>query len=93
MPNDSIHKNLRIYGNVQGVAYRASAQKKAQELGLAGWVRNEPDGTVYAEVEGTADKIQEFIDWCHNGSPWAKVNNVKTADGEIYGYTDFTIRR
>lgn len=43
------HISIRIYGRVQGVGFRVSAQKKADELGITGFVRNEPDGTVYLE--------------------------------------------
>ena len=56
--------------------FRASTRQKAQELGLTGWVRNEPDGSVLAEAEGTAEALQTFIEWCKEGPTHANVNHV-----------------
>jgi len=86
------HYNIRIQGKVQGVFYRASTQDKAKELGLNGWVRNEPDGSVYAEAEGERDKLDQFIDWCKQGPPRANVENVYFEVGEVVGFESFTIK-
>ena len=67
---------LRIYGRVQGVFYRATAREQARRLGLTGYVKNEMDGSVTAEVQGPEDKINEFIIWAHNGPPLAEVVKV-----------------
>ena len=67
---------LRILGRVQGVYYRASALQEAQKLGLTGWVRNCPDGSVEAVAEGPRDKIDGLIAWCKNGPPGARVTGV-----------------
>ncbi|MBL4736088.1 MAG: acylphosphatase, partial [Flavobacteriales bacterium] len=60
-----IHYKIRIEGKVQGVWFRASTRDEAGRLGLRGFVRNEPDGSVYAEVEGEENEINEFVKWCH----------------------------
>ena len=84
---------VRIHGKVQGVWFRASTQQKARELGVSGFVKNEPDGTVYAEVEGEKEKVQKLIDWCHEGSSRAEVRKVETEEIDPRGFTDFEIRR
>ena len=68
--------DLLISGRVQGVFYRASAQQEAKRLGLAGEIRNLPDGRVEAVVEGPKERIEEFIEWCKRGPPSADVEQV-----------------
>ncbi|HWP23421.1 MAG TPA: acylphosphatase [Candidatus Binatia bacterium] len=68
--------HLKISGRVQGVYYRASTLQQAQRLGLTGWVRNCPDGSVEAVAEGPRHKIDELIAWCKNGPPGARVAEV-----------------
>ncbi len=67
---------LRITGKVQGVWYRASTKDKALSLGLKGKVWNERDGAVGALVQGTDQKVSEFIEWCKEGPMLAEVNEV-----------------
>lgn len=67
---------LIVSGRVQGVFYRASAQKRARELGLRGWVRNQSDGRVEALACGPADRLEAFADWCRSGPPRARVTDV-----------------
>ena len=86
------HKNIQVVGKVQGVFYRDSAQKKAQELGLSGFVRNEPDGSVHIEVEGTPGAIVTFIDWCRQGPPKASVTDVTVSEGPLQSYSGFEIQ-
>ena len=68
--------HLQIEGKVQGVFYRATAKKMADQLGLNGWVRNTPGGSVEATVNGTEEAVAAFIDWCKKGPPKAIVENV-----------------
>ncbi|HBA69406.1 MAG TPA: acylphosphatase [Lachnospiraceae bacterium] len=56
-----IRKHMKIYGRVQGVGFRYSACYSASQLGLTGWVRNEWDGTVEMEVQGTEKLIQKLM--------------------------------
>ena len=65
-----------ISGKVQNVAYRAYAQDSATELGLCGFVRNLPDGTVELVAQGDKDTLKEFVEYLHEGSLLAKVENV-----------------
>lgn len=87
------HLNIRISGKVQGVWYRKSAQLKALELGLKGFIQNEPDGSVYAEVEGEAPVLQTFVDWCWEGPPLANVESVKVIPTQVIGFQQFEVRR
>jgi len=82
---------LTIHGKVQGVFYRENAKKKAQELGICGFVKNMKDGTVNCVIEGDEDKIQEFIDWCHQGSKSAKVDKIYIKEVKRDSFTDFSI--
>ncbi len=88
-----VHKNIRIKGRVQGVFFRASAQRKAQDMQLAGFVRNEPDGSVYIESEGNDLDVKQFIEWCKEGPPAAKVTAVEVIDGAVRHFKDFQIAR
>ena len=68
---------LKITGDVQGVFYRDNAKKKAISLGLTGFVKNMSEGDVIACVQGEKEKVEDFITWCHEGSPSAKVDHVE----------------
>ena len=83
----------RITGMVQGVKYRATAQREARRRGLTGWVRNEPDGTVLIEIEGDPAVVEAFLTWCAEGPPGARVATVETTVVDPVGYEEFTILR
>ena len=68
---------LIVKGRVQGVFYRVSAREQAENLGLTGWVRNTYDRSVEIEVQGTEEKLTQFIDWCTIGPSYAKVDSVE----------------
>lgn len=86
------HKSICIFGSVQGVGYRYAASEKARGLGLTGFIRNEPDGTVYIEVEGEQSVVERFIGWCREGSTSADVKNVQVEDGEFQNFDNFEVR-
>ncbi len=68
---------LKIYGRVQGVFFRDSSRRKAKELNLSGWVRNEPDGIVQIVTEGEEKDLKELIKWCRaGGTEYARVDKV-----------------
>ncbi len=69
--------HVYIYGHVQGVCFRATARVKAVTLGLTGYVRNLPDGSVELEAEGEEQALRELISWCHQGPPAARVDRVE----------------
>jgi acylphosphatase len=83
----------RVTGRVQGVMFRATAQREARRRGLAGWARNEPDGSVLIDVEGEPAAVDAFLAWCAKGPPQAKVASVETIAADPIGYQQFTIRR
>ena len=88
--NDYERAHVRISGQVQGVFFRDSTRQKAEELNLAGWVKNLPDGKVEAFVEGPSEKVREMVRWCEEGPQHASVENVDTgfedAGGELDGF-------
>ena len=86
-------RTIRICGRVQGVFFRASAREEARRLGLAGFARNEPDGSVLIEAEGAEAALERFIAWCRRGPPGARVERVDVEHGEPRGHADFTVRR
>ena len=83
------HLNIRVYGQVQGVFFRVSAIEKAKDLGLHGFVRNDPDGTVYIEAEGDEEALSLYLAWCRQGPAAAKVDRVEVEDGSWVGFGDF----
>lgn len=83
------HLTIRVHGLVQGVNYRQSARQEAKRLGLTGFARNEPDGTVLIEVEGDPAAIEQFVAWCRIGPPHARVERIETQPGPVVGYTGF----
>ncbi len=85
------HFNIKIHGKVQGVFFRISAKRKADELDLVGIVRNEGDRTVYIEVEGEEEALDKFLDWCNQGSDYAKVEKVEAKEVGLKEYDSFDI--
>jgi len=77
--------HIFISGIVQGVYYRYNAMKKAQELGLKGWVRNLRDGRVEVVCEGRREDIDRLIEWCKKGPPGAYVESVQVAFEQFKG--------
>lgn len=74
--------DIKIFGLVQGVFFRQSAKVEAGKLGLVGWVRNDPDGSVEAAAVGSRDKLDQFIAWCKKGPEAAKVERVEISWNE-----------
>jgi acylphosphatase len=91
----AVRARLVIRGRVQGVWYRGSMQEEARGLGVGGWVRNERDGSVVAEVEGDRPLVDRLIAWARQGPPGAQVSDVRVDwipdTGAEHGH--FAIRR
>ena len=83
---------LRIRGLVQGVGYRASCCRRAQELGLAGWVRNCSDGSVEVQAEGNEQRLTELRVWCESGPPGARVDSIDGSRVASTGADWFEVR-
>ena len=85
-------ERARVYvsGQVQGVFFRDSARERAEQLGLAGWVKNLPDGRVEALFEGRPEKVCEMLAWCEQGPSHATVEEVEVeleaSRGDIQGF-------
>lgn len=82
---------INVYGKVQGVGFRFYTHRKAKELDLKGFVQNKPDGSVYIEVEGQQENVEQFIMWCNEGPSWARVSKVQLQETPEVGYIDFSI--
>jgi len=88
-----VRVHLVISGRVQGVFYRDSARKKAQSLGLAGWVRNRRDGTVEAIAQGPEESVRSFVTWCRGGPPAARVDDVReTREEPLEDFDGFDVK-
>lgn len=85
--------SIQVTGKVQGVFFRASTKTKADELGVKGITRNEPDGSVYIEAEGGNEAIDSFIEWCKVGPQHARVISIEVKEKPLQGYQDFSIQR
>lgn len=72
----NVRAHAVITGHVQGVFYRASCRDEASARGLAGWVRNDPDGSVEAFFEGPEAEVMDMLAWCRKGPPHAAVRDV-----------------
>ncbi|MFM7087321.1 MAG: acylphosphatase [Cyanobium sp.] len=84
---------LRVRGRVQGVGYRISCLRRAEELGLGGWVRNREDGSVEVEAEGDPLRLGELLLWCEHGPQGAQVSSVSSTPIAPNGSDWFEIRR
>ena len=90
---NKIRIHLIIKGLVQGVCFRAEALKEALRLDLKGWVKNCSNGSVEITAEGDSNKIEEFIRWCHQGPPAARVEGVEIKKSSYKNeFGDFSIR-
>jgi acylphosphatase len=81
-----------VSGSVQGVGYRYTARMVAAEAGVTGWVRNLRDGTVEAEVQGTADQVDEMLAWMAEGPPGSRVEAARVTDVATAGDRGFEVR-
>lgn len=81
--------NLIITGFVQGVFFRAETKKKADELGVTGWVRNNADGSVEIHAEGPEDQLEKLKLWCERGPDRARVDHVEVREAQDIGATSF----
>ena len=91
---ESTARHLRVRGRVQGVFFRASTRQRAREAGVNGWVRNRPDGSVEAWLEGDPEDVAVVERWIRGGGPRsARVDEVAAEDREPEGLGRFEIRR
>lgn len=82
---------VRVRGRVQGVFFRESTRRAALDAGVAGYVRNLPDGSVEAAFEGTPDAVERLVAFARSGPPDAEVRDVEVADEPPEGVTGFSV--
>ena len=88
-----VHFDITVRGQVQGVWYRKTAVETATRLGLVGYAMNRADGAVFIEAEGDEARLNEFLSWCAQGPPLARVETVEHHPGRLKGYRHFETRR
>jgi acylphosphatase len=81
-----------ISGRVQGVFFRDTTRRRAEAAGVAGWVRNTPDGTVEAVFEGEPEAVDELVEFSRRGPSRAEVASVEVIDEEPEGLSSFEVR-
>jgi DNA ligase D-like protein (predicted 3'-phosphoesterase) len=87
-------KGVRVVlrGSVQGVGFREATVRRAGELGVLGWVRNEDDGSVAVQAEGADEAVDALVEWLGEGPRGAKVEGVEVTKGKVEGHEQFAIR-
>ena len=86
------HVELVVEGKVQGVFFRKHTQQIAMQLGIKGFVRNQPDGSVYIIASGSLENIQQLIEWCKIGPRAAVVESVNINDVDEQSFEKFEIK-
>lgn len=87
-----IRRRIVVHGHVQGVFFRETVRRRAQAAGVAGWVRNRPDGTVEAVLEGEREAVERLVAFCREGPRGARVDWVDVESEEPERLTDFAAR-
>lgn len=85
------HFNIKIYGLVQGIFFRATAKKLADDLGIVGFAENKPDGSVFIEAEGEKNKLNRLVKWCNKGPSMAKVEKVVVTEDKLKNFSKFGV--
>jgi acylphosphatase len=90
--SERVARRAVVRGSVQGVMFRQSALDRARGLGIAGWVRNRPDGAVELHAEGDPEAVDTLIRWAHGGPRHAHVEDVEVHDVPAEGLDGFGVR-
>jgi acylphosphatase len=86
-----VRTRVVVSGLVQGVFYRDTCRREARRGGVAGWVRNRPDGTVEAVFEGPRESVDRMVEWCRRGPSRARVRALTTLPEEPEGLREFVV--
>jgi acylphosphatase len=81
-----------VSGRVQGVFFRDTCERVATGLGVSGWVRNRPDGTVEVVAEGERAAVDELLTWCRDGPPRARVDRIEITAEPVAAERGFRVR-
>jgi acylphosphatase len=87
-----IRARVVVHGIVQGVWFRESCRRVAQEQGVAGWVRNRADGDVEAVFEGEPQPVSVVVSWCRIGPPRADVTGIDVSEEAPQGLRGFSVK-
>jgi acylphosphatase len=87
-----MRKRVVVHGSVQGVFFRDTTRRLAEQHGIAGWVRNNRDGTVEAVFEGEEADVERLVEFMRAGPRGARVERVEVYDEEAEQLSGFAIR-
>jgi acylphosphatase len=87
-----IRRRVVVCGRVQGVGFRAATRSRAEALGVAGWVRNLPDGRVEAAFEGDPEAVGALVGFCREGPRLARVEHLEVCEEPVEGLRRFEFR-
>jgi acylphosphatase len=90
--SEPVRRRVVVHGRVQGVFFRDSTRREAARRGVAGWVRNRPDGAVEAVFEGDPPAVDEIVAFCERGPRGAEVANVESSEERVEGLSGFEVR-
>jgi acylphosphatase len=90
--SEYVARRVVVHGRVQGVFFRDSCRQEAERLGVVGWVRNEPDGTVAGLFEGSPEAVEQLVSWCRQGPRHARVARVDVQDTPPERVRGFSVR-
>ena len=85
-------RRVTVHGRVQGVFFRDTTRRLAAARGIAGWVRNRPDGTVEAVFEGEREGVEAMVAFCSEGPRGASVDRIEAREEEPEGLSGFAVR-
>jgi len=83
--------HIRVFGRVQGVFFRSSVRELAVKLGICGWVKNNPDGSVEVMAQGSDSSIKKLVSFCNVGPQFAKVERVEVKYVDTTPFNGFRI--
>jgi acylphosphatase len=86
-----VRKRVIVHGDVQGVFFRDTTRRHASSRGVAGWVRNRPDGAVEAVFEGEPEAVESLVRFAHEGPRGADVSHVEVSEEEPEGLSSFDV--
>ncbi len=86
------HLNLTLSGKVKHIGFRFMAMQAAYKHGVTGYVRNKSNGSIYIEVEGDDENLQNFLEWCKTGPVGAEVTEIDTVEAEMKDFKSFDIK-
>ena len=90
--SEPVARRVVVHGTVQGVFFRENTRRRAEPLGVAGWVRNRDDGAVEAHLEGERDAVDALVQFVRRGPPRARVDHVQVDEVAPEGLGEFEVR-